>query len=379
MPKRRKYETHPKIDMTMLVRNGLLDPKRDKPLGVWSGGSSMLIWYSPSKKQAELYFETRFEPSQLVVVHQTIDVGFARKKSGPEPYFVCPDSGARCQELHLNEDHFVSRRAHPMINADKPPPAHRREAKLAEMRDRILGRNGRPVATGQERHGLLARLVREPFLRLRFPELKKDADSYFETVQRNRRKMARASLVGHDDSFALALFDGRLDTTPLDVSEHLARSPQDWLATIPEPRDRFGNSPLGYLEDQIALDIRKLAKKWRLDENGIWARRINWSGLKAVLIVDFRDPATPLLALREVVDKAGQAIDDVIIKLLPSKFKSRWFMECPLSGRRCDILYWRDDVFASARAARYVHRSQRRWRNKHSGTRARSSSQRASG
>ena len=101
MAKLRKYETHPKISMSALARHGLFDPQNDEPLGFYSGGSGMLISYSPSAKQIQLYFDTRFEPRQMVVVHQIIDIRFARTKEGPQLYFVCPDSGVRCQELHL--------------------------------------------------------------------------------------------------------------------------------------------------------------------------------------------------------------------------------------------------------------------------------------
>ena len=161
------------------------------------------------------------------------------------------------------------------------------------------------------------------------------------------------------DPSASALNLGYLYTDPIDLSIHLARSPREWLETLPEPRDRFGNSPIAYLEDQISLDIRWLARKWKLDDSGVWARRLAWRRLKAVLIVDFRDTDNPLIALRQIEGRTGEQFEDLIIKLVPSAFKSRWFMQCPLSGRRCDVLYWRDDVFASARAARYVHGSQR--------------------
>lgn len=377
----RKFESHPKIDMAALVRHGLFDPRLDKPLGFYCGGSGMLVRYSHVTEQIQLYFDTRLEPHQMVVIHQTIDVGFARTKQGPRPYFVCPDSGARCQELHLSEDHFVSRRMHPDLKGDKPSPAHRRAARLEEMRDCLLGLNGHPRAKGPERAEMLAKFVREPFVRLRFPELAPAVDDFIDTVHRVRRRNARASLAQNRDPFIWALLQGRIDRVPFDISAHLARTPQEWIETIPEPRDRFGNSPLSYLEDQISLDVRKLAKFWRLDEQGIWAQRILWVGLKAVLIVDFRDPEHPLLALRDIERKSGEPIEDVIIKLLPSAFKSRWFMECPLSGQRCDLLYWRDDVFGSARAVRYVHRSQRRWKKSgaRNGTREQPPSRPASG
>ena len=348
----RRYETHPKIVMDLLVRHGVFD--RIEFFGFVSGSSNMLVLYRPSRQQISVSIET-----DCGVIRQMIDVGFARTKSGSKPYFVCPDSGARCQELHFYETHFVSRKMHPEINVDKPSPAHRRAAKLHAMRDRLLGQDGLPPVTARERVELLAKLVREPFVKVRFPELAETIDHYLDWVHKYRRRRARMAMAPKADPSASALNLGYLYTDPIDLSIHLARSPREWLETLPEPRDRFGNSPIAYLEDQISLDIRWLARKWKLDDSGVWARRLAWRRLKAVLIVDFRDTDNPLIALRQIEGRTGEQFEDLIIKLVPSAFKSRWFMQCPLSGRRCDVLYWRDDVFASARAARYVHGSQR--------------------
>jgi len=357
----RKYETHPKLVMDALVRHGLFDPERADLLGFESGGIGMVVTYSEVDQQAHLFFETMLgEVLRPVVIHQQIKVGFEERRSGRKPYFLCPESGARCQELHLYEDHFVARKVHPNIDSWKAPPAHRRAAKFAAMRDRVLGLDGSAPAQGKEWDALMAKFVREPFLLIRHPELADDVDRYHRHSLRLRKNAARRLMARDKEQFASALRRGRTDFGPIDISAHLERSPEHWLSTIPEPRDRFGNSPLAHIEDQSSLDLRKLAKAWKLDKRGIWSQGVIWSRLKAVLIADFRDAEHPLIALRQIKRTDGEPQEDIIIKLVPSAFKSRWFMECPLSSQRCEILYWRDDVFASARAARYVHRSQRR-------------------
>ena len=54
------------------------------------------------------------------------------------------------------------------------------------------------------------------------------------------------------------------------------------------------------------------------------------------------------------------AIPPQFVRLVPSATKGRWFLECPLLGTRCDVLYLRGHRFASAKANRLVHRSQRK-------------------
>ena len=364
MAPRRKYETQPKIDLALFERQGLFDAHGPKwGVGFRSAGMRTIAiarWHSPTQCSVTLFFAAD-DPSDGSdhFGRQEIEIGVERRKDGPRRYFVCPAKGTRCRELHFYKGRFVSRRAVPGLNPDKPSVTHRREVKLIRMRERLLGLDGKAPARGEVRDRILATFQQIPFVLIQWPDLKPLFEAQDQMRQRRRRRIARREYTTDAQDTRLALWDGGRAGLKYNLVGYLSHSPSEYLETAAPQKDRFLNAPLERIDGRPSLDLRVLAKKWVIDDTATWSSPILWPSLWGLLIVDFRDPAQPFLWLGSLQTPQGRQLPEQIIRLVPSAHKGRWYMECPLSGRRCEILFFRDGVFASPKAARLVHGSQR--------------------
>lgn len=354
-----KYETCAKIDLPLLIQHGVLDESRPKRFGFESGEVPMILLYLPGwqypRSDPELIVE--FEVDGLIIFQQ-IAMGFNKTRKGQSPYLVCPASGARCSELFLHEYRFISRRQHPLLDPKKASPAHRREVRLMRQRDRLLGTDGRPAARGQERAKLIAMFQAMPLIQLRFPELRAHFEAEDQRRQRARKEASRPSVKNALNSTQLALRRGRNSTGHIDLAAHAVLSAEQWLARLPKPDALTDDIPIGFVEDHPALDLRALVKAWSIGPSGLWATIIVWPEVGGFLIADMRDPERPFLRLTEIQKRDGGVLPEQIIRLSRSS-RNRWFFHCPLTDQRCELLFLREPVFASARAGRLIHRSQR--------------------
>jgi hypothetical protein len=190
MPALAKYETCPKIDLQLLIENGMLTSQVTDLIYFESAGVPMRFIYLPParypRREPELHVMFEYEE---YLIYQQIGIGFANTNKGKLPYLTCPASGARCNDLYLYDYRFVSRRSHPELSPKKPPPAHRREVALMRKRDRVVGTGGHPPATGEERTKLIAELQEIPLLQFRWPEL----GPHYEAEDRRRQRVRKAA------------------------------------------------------------------------------------------------------------------------------------------------------------------------------------------
>jgi hypothetical protein len=356
---RGKYETCPKIDLSLLIQHGVLDESRVEMYGFWSGDVPMVFLYIPGrvypKREPALLVE--FEEDEFVF-GQSIAIGFTNTKKGRSPHLICPASGARCNALYLHEHRFISRRAHPDLS-DKPSPVHRREVKLMRARDRVLGTPGLAPARGAERSKLIAQLQRIPLLQLRWPQLGPHFEAEDLRRQRFRARASRHSVKKGINNTDFALRRGRRSTGEIDLAAHAMLSPEEWLAQMAPAASELRHQPLAYIEDHPALDVRELVKHWRLDDSDMWAAIIVWPEVGGFLIADLRDPEHAFLRLCELRRRNGDAVPEQIIQMTRSPNNGRWFLKCPVTQHNCELLFRRGNMFLSAQAGRLIHRSQR--------------------
>ena len=353
MAPRPKFETQPKIDLRLLIRHGLFRNDVDR-LGFHSARMSMVFYFMRSTSSLLVFFRDWGE-----VQVQEIAVGFANRRTGRTPYLLCPELKTRCEELHFHEGRFVSRRAVPGLSREKPPKVHRREVGYLRMCDRLLGTDGRPPARDEERATLIAAFRAVPFAQARWPQLRPIFEELMRTEYAQRRRSARSSRAQGFQSTRMAVLAGKDAGGDVDLTAYLSCTPEAWLATVHPVQEGLAQHPLALIEDYPALDIRWIAKASKPDSSGLWVRRVRWPKLEGVLIADSRDPDQPFLALRNLHLADGTPVPDQVIRLIPSAHGNRRYMQCPLSLARCEILFFRDIIFASSKAARLVHRSQR--------------------
>jgi hypothetical protein len=122
------------------------------------------------------------------------------------------------------------------------------------------------------------------------------------------------------------------------------------------------DEPIAFTDAFGRLDIRELVRLW--DGESGWARALRFprhADGDAMWFVQCDRERTRLWVQRRTGDGTGEAAGPVTtLPLVKSRHETpRLYMQCPISERRCDILYLRNNRFASRQAQRLVHKSQR--------------------
>lgn len=121
---------------------------------------------------------------------------------------------------------------------------------------------------------------------------------------------------------------------------------------------------VGFVEDVPCLELSALVKAgmFRMPVCGhlaTWKLTNAPLPTSAVIASDLRAAVIPQILIRPTAE-TGTTILEQWLKVVRSEHNSRLFFECLLTGARCDRLFLREGVFASARAHRLVSRSQRK-------------------
>jgi hypothetical protein len=143
--------------------------------------------------------------------------------------------------------------------------------------------------------------------------------------------------------------------------EYVTKPPSYYAKFIPE---KVQTKPLTVEQvDRFpALDIRVLASRDELSEGSAWARTLGWpswatDGTRLLMVRDLRDANLPMIMIGRMGKNPGECTWQRIALLRNNR--NRWFFRCPVTGKRCEILYHRDGVFASREAQRLYNLSQR--------------------
>ena len=350
--------SHPRIGMGLLRRHGMF--VSDVRLLVFEFGRiDVSIKHYPEEN--DLCFLWKSSTHEKM---ERIKIDLVLLKYGCRKYFICPLSGKRTSELHLVNDTLGCRQAHPRLSVNNGSPTQRFELRISRWRAQLLGEQGYVRVKGKMRSRIVQRLKAVPYITNRFPKLDQEFHEEEQLQISEARRKAQASMRSGALSLASAFSAGRDIETSGVLDGHGAWAPEIWLASIAEPSGQALNAPLAELEAHAALDVRALAAlglgKTALAAHGLlWRQPDRTEFGRAILVADFRLANHPFLAVRSL-DGADGAIPVQFVRLVPSATAGRWFLECPLLGARCDILYLRAGRFASAKANRLVHRSQRK-------------------
>lgn len=351
-------ESHPRISMGLLRRHGMFVSDVSE-LAFKIGEAVVFVRYYPEDNALRLTWKSSSYDQQ-----QLIGLGFTKLKFGDRRYFICPLTGKRTSELHLVGGNFGCRQAHARLSAKNGSPTQRFELRISRWRAQLLGEQGYVRVRGKTRNRIIQKLKPIPFILGRFPELAPVFHDESARPVREARCRARSSRRADAMSMASAMSAGRSLTTSDVLNAHANLAAEIWLASIPKPSGHPLVATRAELESHAALDVRALAAiglgKVVLAAHGlVWRLPDGTEIARALLVVDFRVADRPFLAVRSITGVDG-AIPAQFVRLVPSATAGRWFLECPLLGTRCDILFLRGRRFASAKANRLVHRSQRK-------------------
>jgi hypothetical protein len=112
---------------------------------------------------------------------------------------------------------------------------------------------------------------------------------------------------------------------------------------------------VAFREDYPVLDIGAVARELRPlydDAVGCVAR---WrTGLRVSFVFDLSLADKPCLIICR--EEGSNAPELQVVELVQG---GRWYMRCPILGTRHDLFFYREGKFASPKANRLVHRSQR--------------------
>lgn len=148
----------------------------------------------------------------------------------------------------------------------------------------------------------------------------------------------------------------------------VAATPKSMLAIIGgakvEPLDRaaLSSRALIKLERCPALDARVLSRIWA--GGGASLTTLVWpagmeDATQFLLAADFSDASAPSVGLCRL-SPGGPGFQSLTVEAAGPYKPGNWVFRCPVLGTRHDVLFLRDGQFASAKAQRLVHASQRK-------------------
>ncbi len=363
-----RIEDHPVITIDDLKKAGVPGGRAGDHVPVSLRGIVVVITIADRSDKSirlDLAFRDNGQPRR-----QCIFVCFSQQGAVTMPYLLCPEEVIAVRQLHLFDGRFASRvfwSQRGYLSGNEGSHVDRRIRKLTEALGRLAGTDGWPKARGKNREKLL-RLVAEseqaPLpvrddARIRLVRLA-------ERQEARERSKLRSNRLSGPCSTAAALLDGEENPG----AERLARQSrfpaESWRIPTIRSTPAFVPAPAGILEDYPALDLRVLDLATRMHGAEVWTHSLVWRDASGdvppvLLVADFRDPLKPFLLL-ELGHEGGSSFQRLLVDLVatnPGAKGARWYLQCPVTGHRADYLLLREGRFASAKAHRLVHRSQR--------------------
>ncbi|WGM48087.1 hypothetical protein KOAAANKH_02976 [Brevundimonas sp. NIBR10] len=296
--------------------------------------------------------------------HQAIDFTGIDLRHGERPAFACPVTGKACYDLYLYRYVWASAKGHGRPRATKLGNRYdRQQVQLEAIRNRLMGLEGLPKVRGARRRALVKKAQAIPWGTRVFPEL----DAIAVEIDRvDGKRVARAYRSKRSDSpysteVALRLAQRHeLAPTELGAAELLNRLGHDGLAAAHNVA--VPGRPLRKLESVPALDARVLSRLWARDR--VWSTALAWpdmaTGAVSIwwLATDLRDQACLIAGIRPFGSNDAD-VQRLELRQAGAYKPNNLVFVCPILGTRHDILYLRDGFFASAKAHRLVHASQR--------------------
>ncbi len=267
-------------------------------------------------------------------------------------YFICSVTGKRCSHLFLYRGHFVSKGACHGRNRWNSSRRQRRAQRIWDAYDQLVGAQGYRAATGMRRQRLILFLRTEPFIGAWFPDL---LDIFWEEDKKRAQRLKRVlrSNLHRQSVHAAHATDYPRPLTDAEIAACLSSrlEPPSPSFEAPVPREL----PIAFREDHMVLNISALARAAEPREGEARGYLVRWaSGRHAKVVFDLRKSNQPQLIIYP--DPLPTGWRPQVLELVRG---GRWYMKCPILGTRHDLFFYREGKFASPRANRLVHRSQR--------------------
>jgi hypothetical protein len=356
-------EDCPKIEIRVLKRLGLFDPNHAvTECGVESNGHKFLITCRPVLRRLWVSYSYHGKLRRV-----EIELDQAKLRNGDRIYFYDPSTGERTSTLYLVGDQLASLKTLGLRTVSRRGrEAERLQAQIDTIRDRLEGREGFGKARGARRERLVEQLAGLTSASLHKP-LEVMALEHRRHVRAKRPWRSRQGEGPTSTVRALAAGDAATLESERELFEAIVAPTLAVFLSATGP-DRCAptdpDSPILIVEDQPALDLRALGRHWDLTKASLhWAKLVWPSNLMGgarhfLLVLDMTTPP-PLLLVQRFHDAEPVSSQTIMLVKSASSVAPRWQMVCPASGAHCDILYLRDGRFASAKAQRLTHRSQR--------------------
>lgn len=346
-------EAHPTISIELLRRSGALSPDELKAQLYNDEGDWTL---SINREMTSLKIELieRFDEHVWFVKLTSAPASF-----GVRYYFTCPITRSRVTKIHLINGRWGARRAFLGALSKTPSRAHRQEEQIQKDYDRIVGRNGHPVARGAARRRILERLWHVPLILFRYPEL----EDIFRVEERRANLPPATPKRTLRWSTEAALQAGKRLATS-EARDLLNSAERDSAVSASHGVLNTATTPWLYVEGQPCLDVRALAKAGLLAET-VAGHKLVWKGpndqtVSSAAVIVVQRSGEPR---RILIEPIGSACANPVrhwVMLASAPHQKRTYLVCPRSGARSDILFLRDGVFGSAKASCLRHRSQRK-------------------
>ncbi len=351
-------EEQPRIPIRLLKLEGLLTEAGGRTMLRTAGLDVVIVSMDPSN--ALIAWKDEDEFHQELVDHSINYLRF-----GERPVFICPLTGANCYDLYLYRGRWASAKGHGLLHATRNGSRRdRRRAKLESINARLQGLEGLPKARGANRTRLVDRALTVPHATHLVADLAYAAASEDRKRQEAAAHRYRSTRKRGGCSTEAALAGG--DAHP--YQGVYSNDPGGMLAIIrgclsgPLDRAELVERPLRKLEDAAALDARVLSRNWSAARSTlttlIWPEGME-GATQFVLAADFRDRSAPSVGLCRLSSE-GLGFQILAVEPAGSYKPGNWVFLCPVLGTRHDVLFLRDGLFASAKAQRLIHASQRR-------------------
>jgi len=366
MPRRRNPFRHD----VLLEDHTSLSAKALNARGVFEGKLLDTFVFEVDGRQVHVkYFDTQSAIIvRIKVGRKFLDQAFKVKRIlnnfGYKYYFLCNRTGKAVSTLYFDDDQFWSRHALQHPYTSRAGPEERANLEAGKLGRRLIGTDGRGPARGQNRTRLARHLIALSHVgaildRPVVLAINKQMGGGGAAQKHKPRRIP--------DAIATRTAAKRRRKKGY-VSPSIIIS--GMLEEIRWTRKRIPASPAGYVlpasidfnDRYPCLSLRELTSLMPKAEGEIWAEALRWDlptvgALEAWIGVD-RHPGRRFAVIRLWSGDADRVQQIVEIVQGAQKNPKKYFV-CPVTGVKTEALYFREGRFASARAQRLIHRSQR--------------------
>jgi hypothetical protein len=284
----------------------------------------------------------------------TIQIVYRELKFGYRPYFVCLETGEPCLTLIFVNGEAYSPDAYRRLRV-RPSKRKKRMHVKASRRAEVLvtAALAGKVDPGHSRElAELATLIPLP----------KSAQKALARCSSRQQSEKTKRLWDERELGTVKAMDCGIAAGQFDLFMGYVTEPPGYYATVVPEGVRTEPLTVEQVDRFPALDIRVLASRLELSEGEALARTLGWPSwatddTRLLMIRDLRDAKLPMIMIGRMGKKQGECSWQRIVLLRNDR--NRWFFRCPATGKRCEILYYRNGVFASRAAQRLYNLSQR--------------------